>query len=122
MSSCYDNNRYRAKIVRWVDGDTIELEVDLGQNVIVRNKYRLARIDAPEIKLYRGVTEEEKHEGLELLEYLKNMRLEYVTVSTYKKGKYGRYIIDIWLEDESGVEYNLSDFLISEGLVESKEY
>ena len=50
------------------------------------------------------------------------MRLEYVTVSTYKKGKYGRYIIDIWLEDESGVEYSLSDFLISEGLVESKEY
>ena len=121
-ASCYDSNRYRAKVVRWIDGDTLELEVDLGQNIIIRGKYRLARIDAPEIKLYRGVTKEEKQRGLQLLERLRGMDLDIITISTYKKGKYGRYIIDIWLEDFEGEEYNLSDYLISEGLVESKEY
>jgi len=123
-SNCYENNRYKAEIVRWVDGDTIELIVDLGQSVCIRGNYRLARIDAPETKLYKGVTAEEKTRGLDLLIYLDKMFAdeETIEISTYKKGKYGRYIIEIWMNDDEGKEYNLSNFLIAEGLVEYKEY
>ena len=34
-----------------------------------------------------------------------------------KKGKYGRYIAEIYLEDE-----NINEWLISEGLAERKDY
>lgn len=40
--------QYKAKTVRIVDGDTIVLDVDLGFSVNVREKFRLAHINAPE--------------------------------------------------------------------------
>jgi micrococcal nuclease len=39
---------YRAKLVRCVDGDTVELDVDLGFKVTMREKFRLTGIDTPE--------------------------------------------------------------------------
>lgn len=122
--NCYDNNRYRATVLRWLDGDTIKLSVDLGQGVFIVGKYRLARIDAPEIKRYKGVTLAEKKRGLKLKEQLEDLIPEgsKIEISTYRKGKYGRYTIDIWLEKEAGAEYNLSNWLISEGLVDYIEY
>lgn len=110
----YENNRYKARIVRWVDGDTVELAVDLGQSVSVTGKYRLARIDAPEIRKKAGVTDAEKARGLALLAELNEefpVNTE-VVVSTNKKGKYGRYLVEIYLIDSGE---NLSDRLIKEG-------
>ena len=122
--NCYDNNRYKAVVLRWLDGDTLKLRVDLGQGVQVVDKYRLARIDAPEVKRYRGVTAAEKERGIKLREQLKELIPEgtEVEISTYQKGKYGRYTIDVWLEKDSGAEYNLSNWLITEGLVDYVEY
>jgi len=121
--NCYDNNRYKAIVLRWLDGDTLKLRVDLGQGVNVENKYRLARIDAPEVKKYRGVTNEEKQRGIDLTKQLEDKipAGTEVEISTYKKGKYGRYVIDIWLKEDDA-EYNLSNWLITEGLVEYAEY
>ena len=112
----YADNKYAATVIRWVDGDTVELEVDLGQRVCIKGKYRLARIDAPEIRKRAGVTDEEKAAGLTLrgdLEY------DYppgtkLMVSTSKKGKYGRYLVEIY---PFGNEETLSDILLREGRV-----
>ncbi len=41
---------YKAKVVRWVDGDTLLVEVDLGFYVLTIQKIRLARINAPEMR------------------------------------------------------------------------
>ena len=72
MTFSYDDNRYRAEIIRWVDGDTVIARVDLGQDVWVLNKkgYRVARIDAPETAMRKGVTKSEKTAGLALKETL----------------------------------------------------
>jgi len=123
-TNVYDTNRYAATVLRWVDGDTVELRVDLGQRISTAGKYRLARIDAPETRMYEGVTKEEKERGLELKEMLSatyppGTQLE---ISTSKSGKYGRFIAEIWLNHPNGSEYNLSNWLISEGLAEYKEY
>jgi len=122
--SIYDDNRYHATVVRWIDGDTVKLTVDLGQRISTSGNYRLARIDAPEVKMYEGVTVEEKQRGLELTEMLETTYPPgtQLIISTSKSGKYGRYIIEIWLEKEDGSEYTLSSWLIAEGLVEYKEY
>ena len=112
----YSDNRYRAEVVRWVDGDTVELLVDLGQQVLVKGKYRLARIDAPEIRKRAGVTDEEKAEGLALLA---DLQFDFppgtkLTISTSKQGKYGRYLVEIY---PFHGEDTLSDILIKEGRV-----
>lgn len=40
--------RYKAKIVRWVDGDTVDLYVDLGFRQFCSTRFRLYGIDTPE--------------------------------------------------------------------------
>jgi len=120
----YEKNRYVAQIKRWLDGDTVEMSVDLGMSVSVDAKFRLARIDAPEVKKYAGVTNEEKQRGLELKKLLAERipKDSEVMVSITKKGKYGRYLVEIWAKDEEEVLYNVNDWLLNEGLVEGVGY
>lgn len=40
--------RYRATVVRWIDGDTVDLTVDLGFTVRVLQRFRLAGVNTPE--------------------------------------------------------------------------
>ena len=59
---------YRAVVVRVVDGDTIDVDIDLGFYVwIKKQRIRLLGIDAPET---RG---ESRPEGLLATEYLKSL-------------------------------------------------
>ena len=113
----YESNRYKAEVVRWLDGDTVELVVDLGQNTLVRGKYRLARVDAPETAMRRGGTAEEKRAGLALKAELmaRFPPGEELFISTVKAGKYGRYVVEIHLEGGD----TLSDLLLREGKAES---
>ena len=39
---------YRAKVLRWVDGDTVDVEIDLGLKIRVEQRIRLAGINTPE--------------------------------------------------------------------------
>jgi micrococcal nuclease len=114
---------YRAKVVRVIDGDTIDFDIDLGFSTWQHTeRVRLYGIDAPEVKKYRGVTDEEKALGLALkarLEILMPVD-SYVTLRTVRdtKGKFGRYLGIVTLAN--GV--NLNDWLVAEGLVEAKIY
>lgn len=113
----YSANFYRAEISRWVDGDTVYLRVDLGQNVLVQDKYRLARIDAPEVALYRGVSPEEKTAGLALkgeLEVLYPQGTD-VWVQTSKSGKYGRWLVEMWVPGEEDSWLHLNQALLDTG-------
>lgn len=105
---------YRAKVISVYDGDTITILADLGFNVFIKQKLRLSNIDAPEV---RG---DERSEGLISRDRLRERILgKDVVIKTFKdkKGKYGRYIAEIYLEEE-----NINDWLVTEGLAERKEY
>src|SRR4051812_975340 len=55
MTAVHDGTRfYRAADVRTVDGDTIDVEVDLGFYVTARARLRFAGIDCPEINTPEG--------------------------------------------------------------------
>lgn len=116
----YGDNKYKAEVVRWLDGDTVTLRVDLGQKVMVEGNYRLNRINAPETHLMPGVTEEQKTAGLAV-----KARLEakcptgtVIWVGTAKADKYGRYLAEIWYTEKGGW-LNLNDWLLTEGLVKA---
>ena len=87
---------YKAKLIRVVDGDTIDAMIDLGFNTWVKKRIRLAGIDAYET---RTRNKKEKQKGL-----LAKKRLEQVleggddfTVKSHGVGKYGRCLADIYI-------------------------
>jgi len=102
--------RYRAKIIRVIDGDTIDVDLDLGFDVWLRKqRVRLYGIDTPES---RTSDAEEKKYGTLSKNKLKDFCKEdsWVTIETHvgdEKGKFGRILANIWLE-----ETNVNQWLI----------
>jgi len=110
---------YKAFISAAYDGDTVTADIDLGLKTIVKGeKLRLNRINAPEM---RG---EEKAAGLVSRDWLRERIVgKEVLIETLKdsKGKYGRYIAEIWLP-ENGDYTNINDELVAKGFAEYHEY
>ena len=102
---------YNAKVTKVYDGDTITVDFDLGFGIILRKqKIRLLGINAPEV---RG---EQREDGLKTRDELRKRILGkkvVIKTSKDKKGKYGRWLGEIWLEDEC-----VNDWLIKEGFAE----
>ena len=94
--------KYRAEVVRVVDGDTVVLRVDCGFATYVVRTCRLHSIDAPEV---RG---ENAAAGRAATGYLKQIVEDRgpFTIETIKDrtGKYGRYLIRLY--DRDGIEIN----------------
>ncbi len=111
---------YKSQITAVYDGDTCTADIDLGMKTVLKGeKVRLSRINAPEV---RG---SEKEQGLKSRDYLRNLVLgKEVFIQTIKdkKGKYGRYIGEIWLIKEDGSIKNMSDLMVASGHAEYKEY
>lgn len=96
---------YSATVVRWVDGDTVWLSVDLGFRIVTTNDFRLYGVDTPE----RG--KPGYQEATVRCNELAPVG-QQVDVSTYKvPDKYGRWLVDIV---SNGV--NVTATLIAEGL------
>lgn len=107
---------YKATVVRVVDGDTVDLEIDLGMNVFVKERIRLARINTPETYGVKKDSEEYKagmkaKKRLEELVLGKEIALETVKD---KKGKYGRYLGELYTNDKDWICIN--SLMIKEGL------
>lgn len=93
---------YVRSVNKIVDGDTIDVTIDLGFDIHYNSRIRLAGIDAPESRT-RDL--EEKSFGLEAKDYLKSRLKESdkVVIKTEKPdstGKYGRILGWIFLDDE----------------------
>jgi micrococcal nuclease len=93
---------YVTEITKVVDGDTIDVVIDLGFDIMYKQRVRLAGIDSPES---RTKDLDEKALGLEAKEFLKH-RVEAATkivIRTEKSdstGKYGRIIGWLFLNGE----------------------
>lgn len=110
---------YWAYVIRVYDGDTIHVDIDLGlKNWKKDEKIRLARINAPEL---RG---DERNAGIKSRDFLENLILKkFVLLQTKKdrKGKWGRYIGEIWLKmDDQWV--NVNDLLVEKGFAVYMDY
>lgn len=44
-------NFQHCEVVRWVDGDTVDLKIDLGFKVTTEQRFRLAEVNTPEKKM-----------------------------------------------------------------------
>ena len=93
---------YAAQTVRVVDGDTADLLLDLGCDVHLKIRVRLYGLNAPET---HGISKdsEEYQKGVEAKNFLEQLIEDrQLIVKTYRdrKGKYGRYLAEIWLRED----------------------
>jgi len=91
---------YKVKeVVKVVDGDTIDVIIDLGFDLSKKERVRLAGIDTPESRT-RDL--DEKKLGLEAKEYLSTnlYNAKQLMISTEKDGKYGRMLGTIHMNDD----------------------
>jgi micrococcal nuclease len=106
---------YRVKKVnKIVDGDTIDVDIDLGFSISFFSRVRLAGIDTPES---RTTNAKEKALGLEVKEKLKKelAAAKDVVIKTEKPDsseKYGRILGWVFLD---GSDVSLNQRLINEG-------
>jgi micrococcal nuclease len=91
---------YRADITRVVDGDTCDVTLHLGFDILYKGRVRLTGIDTPESRT-RDL--EEKKFGLASKEYFKDWVAKHdsVLVESTEKGKFGRILGRIYSSDMS---------------------
>jgi len=111
---------YKALVTKVHDGDTVTVDIDLRLNVFAKKeKIRLSRISAPEL---RG---EEGEEGLKFRNFLRSLIFKKeILVQTIKdrKGKYERYLGEIFIVDGAGQKTNINDLLVEKGFAVYKKY
>jgi micrococcal nuclease len=105
---------YVKKVENVVDGDTIDVLIDLGFDILFASRVRLAGIDTPES---RTKDLAEKALGLEAKEYLKKSLKDAksVVIKTEKMDsseKYGRILGWVYV---NGNTVSLNDMMINDG-------
>jgi micrococcal nuclease len=105
---------YVRKVDNVVDGDTIDVLIDLGFDILFQSRVRLAGIDTPES---RTKDLAEKALGLESKEYLKKALKDAksVVIKTEKMNsteKFGRILGWIYV---NGDTVSLNDMMINDG-------
>ena len=106
---------YRVKqVLRVVDGDTIDVDIDLGFDISFTSRVRLAGIDTPES---RTTDKKEKDLGLEVKQRLKELlsKSSSLVIKTEKPDsteKYGRILGWLYID---GAEKSINEGLIADG-------
>ena len=98
------------EIIKIVDGDTVDLLIDLGFGLCLKQRVRLYDIDAPEISTKDL---QEKKFGLECKEYLTEWlsKQSVLSIRTYKDDKYGRILGQIFGDNDVCI----NDLMVNDG-------
>ena len=109
---------YKINLLRVIDGDTIDAEIDLGFDIKVKKRIRFMGINAPES---RTKDLEEKARGLAAKDRVKQLLdgCKNITLNSHGVGKFGRCLGEIMLDMVDGQEKltleSLNELLIKEG-------
>ena len=100
---------YSAEVIRVIDGDTLEVRLDLGFKIQHTTTLRLAGLNAPEMRTDEG------HAAKAWLTAELSEKKIFVETIKDKKEKYGRYLAKIDAQDDGGMWYSVNDRMIAEG-------
>ena len=104
---------YRCKVVKIVDGDTVDVDIDLGFGVwLKKERIRMFGIDTPESRT-RDL--EEKKYGNAAKEFITGMLNDEggIVLKTRKdkEGKYGRILGELWRTTDFA-DKSINDYMI----------
>ena len=100
------------KITKVIDGDTVDLDIDLGFGITVSHRIRLKDINAPETKT---LDLEEKNKGIQARLWLEKelSRSGEWIIETTKEDKYGRMLGTLYL---IGDPVTVNERMLNEGI------
>ena len=106
-------HEYKCKILRIVDGDTVDVDIDLGFGVwLHKERVRMMGIDTPES---RTSDKEEKVYGMLSKNFVKDTlpigSMQILRTHKDKTGKFGRILGDFLIENKS-----LGDIMVDKSL------
>jgi micrococcal nuclease len=101
---------YKAKVLRVVDGDTIELSIDLGFTITWTSTCRLSGINAYELRAEDEKLRAKAQRGKEWMEKQLPAGTE-VTIVSKALDKYGRPVAEVWKG-----KMNINNAMLDEGL------
>lgn len=84
---------YNAKLVRLIDGDTMILDVDCGFNITVRERFRLSRVNAPELMSISGM----QARTFVALQLQKATALK-ISSEKSRQEKFGRWLCELYFQ------------------------
>ena len=105
--------KYRCKVVKIIDGDTVDVDIDLGFGVwLHKERVRLYGIDTPESRT-RDL--EEKKYGLAAKKFLTGMLDDPagIILKTHKDatGKFGRILGELWRTTDYA-DQSINDYMV----------
>jgi micrococcal nuclease len=110
-SFTFEGRKCEGKVVSVYDGDTVKIVIPLTDKEpdrLYRWNCRLINIDTPEL---RTKNKKEKEFGKQVRDFLKEKILDkVVTVSCLDFDKYGRLLVELFINDES-----INNWLIDKG-------
>jgi micrococcal nuclease len=113
---------YLAYVNRVIDGDTIQVTVDVGFRIKMEMRLRLLGIDTPDLRPRTGTDEEkeaEKKAAKRSKEHVSDCIFQKdVRIRTHKADSFGRYLADVWFDLPQGGEVHLNQDLLDRGLAE----
>lgn len=92
------NYNYFAKIVNVIDGDTVDLVVDVGFNVAIKERFRLSFINTPELN---SIDQMERLIAIEARNFVLQYLNMAVRIKSTKRDKYGRFLAEIFVDGET---------------------
>ena len=90
--------QFKAKVVRVVDGDTLDCDIDLGFHITLRERIRLMGVDTPETRTRDPV---EKANGLKSKSFVEDfvaLKGGNIFLKVHGFGKFGRPLADLFVD------------------------
>lgn len=116
---------YKAKVLRIIDGDTMDISVDLGFGIFKNLRARLWGINAPEFTRAKTNTEQylkALQAKIYLEDWIKTNTVDNKIIicshdgKALKQEKYGRWLVEVYPVNTTADTKSLNDILLSEGL------
>jgi micrococcal nuclease len=107
---CYT---FKAFVINVVDGDTIDVDIDVGFHITMRHRLRFNTINTAEL---RSKIEEERILAQVAKQFVIDKLLnQQVIIRTRKSDAFGRYLADIYYEQD-GNQICINEELLSNGM------
>lgn len=102
---------YKCKVLKVIDGDTVDCEIDLGFNIKMIKRVRLLGVNTSELN---SKIEEERNKARAAKEYVENIKSSVTRIKTEldKSDSFGRVLGKLYIEDD----VSINDLLLAEGL------
>ena len=106
--------KYAARLIRVVDGDTIDAEIDLGFDIMIRQRVKLYGIATPDL---RSLDIDIREKGLAAKAKLIDLLTKEFLINTVlnKRGKYGRIMGIVSVVSVDGTVININNALVAGG-------